>query len=116
MTEKIKRIILLESSFFIYSISALFIKMATQNNPTVFKIIALYGLGLVMLAIYALIWQQILKKMPLSVAFANKGTVIIWGMILGKIFFNERISIGQILGATIIIIGIIIMMTGENKK
>ena len=114
--KKIKTIILLELVFFIYSISSLLSKMATQNNPTIQKIIIFYMLALFMLGIYAIIWQQILKKMPLSVAYANKGTVIIWGMIWGSFIFNEKITVGMIIGSIIIIIGIVVMMLGEKKN
>ena len=113
---KIKNIILLEIVFLIYSVSSLFSKMATQNNPTIQKLIIFYGLSLVMLGVYAIIWQQILKKMPLSVAFANKGAVIIWGMIWGALIFKEKITIGMIIGSIIIIAGIIVMMTGEKEN
>lgn len=113
---KIKNIVLLEIVFLIYSVSSLLSKMATQDNPTIQKIIIFYGLSLVILGVYAIIWQQILKKMPLSVAFANKGVVIIWGMIWGALIFKEKITIGMIIGSAIIIAGIIVMMTGEKEN
>lgn len=112
---KIKNIILLEIVFFIYSVSSLFSKMATQNNPTIQKIIIFYGLALFMLGVYAIIWQQVLKSLPLSIAYSNKGTVIIWGMIWGTLIFKEKITIGMIIGTVIIIAGIIVMMSGEEK-
>ena len=107
--------VLLETVFLIYSISSLFSKMATQNDPTIQKIILFYGLALCMLGIYAIIWQQLLKKMPLSVAYANKGTVVIWGMIWGAIIFKEEITIKMLIGSAIIIVGIVIIMLGEKN-
>ncbi len=114
--EKIKNIFLLQLAFFIYSLSSLFSKTATQNNPTLDHIIFFYSLSLVMLGIYAIIWQQILKKMSLSVAFSNKGVIIIWGMIWSALIFKEKMTIGMIVGSLIIILGIIVMMTGEKKN
>lgn len=111
----IKNLLLLQSAFFIYSLSSLFSKMAAQNSSELEKLTIFYIASLVMLGIYALIWQQILKKVPLSVAFSNKGIVVIWGMIWSAIIFKEKISISMLVGATIIIAGIIIMMTGEKK-
>ena len=113
---KIKNILMLESVFFIYSISSLFLKMATYNNPTILRTIIFYGISIIILGIYAIIWQQILKKLPLSVAFANKGAVIIWGMLWGTLIFNEKITIGMIIGSIIIIAGIVVMMTGEKEN
>lgn len=116
MKQKIKTIVLLEIVFLIYSISSLFSKMATQNDPTIQKIILFYGIALCMLGIYAIIWQQLLKKMPLSVAYSNKGTVVIWGMIWGAIIFKEEITVKMLIGSAIIIVGIVIMMLGEKNN
>lgn len=116
MKQKIKTILLLEIVFLIYSISSLFSKMATQNDPTIQKIILFYGIALCMLGIYAIIWQQLLKKMPLSVAYSNKGTVVIWGMIWGAIIFKEEITVKMLIGSAIIIVGIVIMMLGEKNN
>jgi len=113
---KIKNIVVLEIAFFIYSISSLFSKMATQNGFVLKNVIIFYGLSLLMLGIYAIVWQQILKKLPLSVAFSNKGTVIIWGVFWSAVIFKEEITLGMIIGSMIIILGIILMMTGEKDN
>lgn len=114
--KKIKNLILLQLAFFIYSLSSLFSKMAAQNYNEIEKLIFFYILSLVILGIYALIWQQILKKVPLSIAFSNKGVIVIWGMIWSAIVFHEKISIHMILGVIIIIVGLVIMMTGEKEN
>lgn len=112
---KLKNILILEFSFFIYSLSSLFSKMAMYDNPTTFHIIFFYGLSLMMLGIYAIIWQQVLKRMKLTVAFSNKGITIIWGLIFGTIFFREKISLGMIIGSAIVILGIIVMMKEKEN-
>lgn len=112
----IKSIALLELAFFIYSLSSMFSKKAMYNNPTIIHIIFFYGLSLFMLGIYAIIWQQVLKKLELSIAFANKGITIVWGIIWGILVFNEKITIGMLIGATIVILGIIIMMYDKEEK
>lgn len=40
-----------------------------------------YFAVLLIMAVYAVIWQQILKKLPLTVAYANKPVSLIWGMV-----------------------------------
>lgn len=106
----IKSIALLEIAFLIYSLSSLFSKTALYNNPTILHTIFFYGLSLMMLGIYAIIWQQVLKRMELTVAFSNKGITIIWGLIFGTIFFKEKVTIGMIIGSMIVIAGIVFMM------
>lgn len=112
----VKSIILLEIAFFIYSLSSMFSKQALYNNPSTTHIIIFYILSLMMLGLYAIIWQQVLKKIDLSVAFANKGITIIWGILWGTFIFKEKITIGMIIGASIVILGIIIMMYYKEEK
>lgn len=112
----IKSIILLEITFFIYALSSVFSKTAMYHNPTLVHIVIFYGLSILMLGIYAILWQQILKKMDLSTAFSNKGITIIWGLLLGAIFFQEKITIGEIIGSMIVIAGIVVMMQEKEEK
>ncbi len=116
-TTKIQNIILLEIAFFIYALSSLFSKTAVSNNSSIWHMIGFYGLSLVMLGSYAIIWQQVLKRMDLSIAFSNKGVTIIWGILFGNVFFHETITIGMIIGSMLVIVGIILMMKEkENSK
>jgi drug/metabolite transporter (DMT)-like permease len=61
------------------------------------------------LFLYALLWQQVLKKFPLSTAIANKSVTIIWGMIFGLLFFDEKITPKMFLGTALILSGIILL-------
>ena len=65
------------------------------------------------LAIYAITWQQILKKVPLSIAYVNKATTIVWGLLISSFLFKENISLTNIVGAIVVIIGIIVIVRGE---
>lgn len=112
----IKSIILLEIAFFIYSLSSMFSKKAMFNAPNFTHTIIFYLLSLFMLGVYAIIWQQVLKRLDLSVAFANKGITIIWGILWGVLLFGEKITLGMIIGAIIVIVGIVIMMYDKEEK
>ena len=108
--------ILLQISFFIYALSSFFSKLSTYNNVEIKNVIICYMLSVFCLGINAIIWQQILKKMNLSIAYSNKGVTIIWGLIFGIIFFNEEISFGKITGIFIVILGIFILMRKDENK
>lgn len=114
--KKIYTYLLLQIAFFIYSLSAFFSKFSTYNNDNIKTILLYYSFSLIALGMYAIIWQQVLKRMPLSIAFANKGITIIWGLILGKVIFNEQITIGKIIGAMIVIFGIVIIMRDGKEQ
>ena len=69
-----------------------------------------------MLGIYAIVWQQIIKKLPLTVAYANKAITVVWGILWGILFFDESISFFKILGAMIIIAGIVLYVTSDGGE
>lgn len=57
---------------------------------------------------YAVLWQQVLKRIELSVAYMFKGTSIIFVMLFAYILFGEQITWNNIVGAIIIIVGIVL--------
>ncbi|MCQ2972473.1 MAG: EamA family transporter [archaeon] len=65
------------------------------------------------LGIYALLWQQALKRIDLNVAYANKSATVIWGIILGALIFQEPITIATIIEAVLVFIGIILVVPNE---
>ena len=75
------------------------------------------GLGwcFVIMFAYAIIWQQILKRMPLTVAYANKPVTLIWGIIWGALIFGEKITVNMLIGAAVIFAGIY-LVTGETEE
>jgi len=79
-----------------------------------FPFVGFSGLVFVVLALYALMWQQILKHFPLMTAYANKSIVLLWGMLWGKLAFHEQITWNMMLGAGIILIGIYLVHTDET--
>ena len=109
-----KVILCLHLILFLYSLESVCSKMAAAQEMFSFKFFLFYGLVLFFLFFYALAWQRILKYMPLTVAYANKGITIIWGMIWGAILFNETITLKTIIGGAIILAGIYMVVTNNE--
>nr|WP_318715585.1 EamA family transporter [uncultured Treponema sp.] len=107
--------ILMHISFLIYSGYALCGKFASTQEFLSKNFILLYGAVMFIMCVYAILWQQVLKRIPLSVASANKSITIIWGILFGKIVFDEKIKLNMILGAAIILTGLFILLT-ENEE
>ena len=78
------------------------------------KFIFFYGLVLVILFGYALVWQQLLKKLPLVTAYANKAVTVIWGLLWGTVIFKEKITLFNLLGAALIILGIYVVVKADE--
>jgi len=100
--------------FFLYSLISVIAKTAAQLQMLSPKFITLCFVALILLIIYAFFWQKILKKFSLVVAISNKGIVVFWVFLWSVIFFEENIKFNNILGALIIIIGI--MLVTKNDK
>lgn len=107
--------ILLHSIIFIYSLGGICSKTAASKEFLSLEWILLYGLLMLSLAIYAVMWQQILKKIPLNTAYSNKSVTVVWGMVWGITIFGESINAANIIGAVLILCGIILMVTGESR-
>ncbi len=101
-----KYILSLHLLLFCFSFCGVFSKLASQNEFLSIKFCIFYGISLFILGMYAIFWQQILKKISLTTAFFNKAVTIIWGMLWGVLFFRETISINMIIGAIIVLIGV----------
>ena len=88
--DRIKSYILLHIVLLLYSMGGICSKLAAGQSFLSLKFILFYGILLLNLAVYALLWQQILKRLPLVTAYANKAITVIWGMLWGYLFFQEQ--------------------------
>lgn len=103
---KYSKYIYLHLLLFFFSFCGVFSKLAAQYELLSIKFCIFYGISIIILGIYALLWQQILKKFSLTTAFFNKAITIIWGMLWGVIFFRETITINMIIGTIIVLVGV----------
>ena len=106
--------IFLHITLLIYSLSSILSKMAAGYAFLSVQFFALYGGMLVLLVIYALLWQQVLKRFALNVAFVNKSVIVVWGMVWGVLFFNERVTPLMVLGSVIVLIGLRLAVTPHD--
>lgn len=112
---KYKDYILLHIVLLLYSVCGIFSKLASDEKFLSLEFLFFYSIVIVILFVYAILWQQILKKMSLTTAYLNKSIVVIWGIVWGGIFFKEKITINMIIGAIIIMFGILIVVSDDGK-
>ena len=56
-----------------------------------------------------------IKRLPLTTAFANKAVTVVWGIIWGAVFFKEKITVGKLIGAVIVITGVILYVKADAE-
>lgn len=113
---KMKDTLLLQLVFFIYSIISIVANFASKEEFFSIRFILLYGLEVLILGVYALLWQQMIKKFELSVAYANKAVTLLWALIWGVLLFKEEITLSKVMGILLVIIGIIILNSEKEKE
>lgn len=116
MKTNVKSFIILHLILLVYSLGGICSKLASGKTFLSFEFCLFYGLVILNLGIYAILWQQIIKRIPLNVAYANKAVTLVWGMVWGVIFFKESISLSNIIGAAVVLSGVLLMVTGGENK
>lgn len=111
---KIKDYIFLHILLIVFSLCSVFSKLAASKDFLSFEFCMFYGISIIILGIYALLWQQILKRFTLTTAFLNKAVTIIWGIVWGALIFGEAITIQMIIGAIIVFIGVSLVVIADE--
>lgn len=110
----VKDFLFLHAILILYSFSGVFSKLAAGKEFLSLPFLLLYGTVLAFMFVYALLWQQALKKMPLTTAFSNKSVITVWGMLWGALFFHEKITWLMIVGALVIFAGVYLVVTDDE--
>ena len=118
MRNSAKWFLLLHLILGVYASSSVCSKLAAQQPFLSVGFILLYGGMLAMLlalVTYAAGWQQVIKHLPLTTAYANKAITVVWGILLGFLLFGESITLRQFIGAAVIIVGIVLFVRADNE-
>ena len=109
-------IVLLEVSVVVYSLSTVAANMASKQEFLSLKYILFFGLDFCILGVYAILWQQVIKKFQLSIAYANKAVTLLWSMLWNFIIFSQGITPGKVAGVLLVMVGVIVMNMGEGQN
>lgn len=116
MKNRATSLLILHILLIFYSLSGIFSKSASGYVYLSAGFIICYAVVLIILFAYAIGWQQILKRLPLTVAFANKAITVVWGLFWGVIIFGETVKPGMVVGALITICGVVMFSLDDKKE
>ena len=114
--KRIFNFLLMYISFFVYSVSSIFSKLASGQEFLSKEYILFFIAIIIILGIYAILWQQILKRIPLSIAMSNKPITLILSILWAFLMFKENITIKTIIGIFIILLGIYVVGRTVSEK
>lgn len=109
-----KTFLLMQVSALVFSLSNVFSKFASFEPLLSLKFVVLYAGSLLVLVVYAVMWQNILAKVPLITAYSNRLLSMVWGVIWGVVIFNESISLKTIIGTAVILYGLYIVVRADE--
>ena len=78
------------------------------------QVLLFLGLEFLALLIYTLLWQQVLRRMPLSFAYSNKAVCTLWTYLLGILLFGESLTWGKALGLLVVLAGVWLVVTDHD--
>lgn len=99
----------------LYSMSEICSKNAAGESFLSVRFCLYYGTVILLLGVYAIGWQQVIKRIPLTTAFANKAVTVVWGLVWGALFFREAVTPGKLLGAALVIAGVILFERADGE-
>lgn len=115
--ERLKKYIPLHLTVMQFSLTSVFSKAASgYYNSGGLKSPLLYVFLFLMLlncAIYAVIWQKVIKHFELNVAYANRTVYLVWSQFWAVLIFKENLSLHNILGMLIVFIGVLVVVFHE---
>lgn len=116
MKMKISRYdLLLHLLMLMFSCSGICSKKASAEAFLSVRWILFYGTVLVIMGVYALLWQQILKHVPLGKAYSCKAMTVVWGMLWGVLIFGEQLHLKNLIGGGLVIAGVLLVLSGNEN-
>ena len=98
--------LLLAISLLVQSFASVFIKLAARWDFLSLRFIVYYAIAMGCQVAFAVMWQIILEKLPLSTAYMRKGITYVLIMIWSVVIFGEHITVCNIIGCALIIAGV----------
>ena len=107
----------LHLNILLFSLTSVFSKCASVqlnrgglHNPLLYLFLFLMVANC---GIYAIAWQKVIKKFSLSTAYANRSVYLIWSQIWAVVIFHENLTVKNIIGLLIVLVGVLVVQRYE---
>jgi drug/metabolite transporter (DMT)-like permease len=100
----------------LFSLTTVLSKLAAGEEFLSPRFCLFFGGEFVLLGIYALGWQQILKRLPLTLAYTNKAVTLVWSMVFGVLLFHETVSLKQVIGCALAVAGVALFVRADGEE
>lgn len=101
-------LLLLIVAFLIYSMTGIFTKMSSMQEMLSIPYIQYFALVILSMAVYAVLWQIILKRVELTQAYLFKSLTVVFSLFFAWSIFHEVITLKNLIGCGFIVAGIVL--------
>lgn len=109
-----RELLILQAVVVIYTFAGIIGKVAAGQEPV--KFLMLYAAEIGVLGVYAILWQQMIRKFELSVAYANRSVALAWSLLWAVLIFGEELTVKKAAGVAFVIAGTAIINSGGGKE
>jgi len=108
--------LMLHGTLLLYAVVSVFAKFAGIHMAEGSLVLTLVFLALeaFSLLVYSVLWQQVLRRMDLTFAYANKGICTLWTALFGLTLFGESLTLGKAVGILVVLIGVLLVVTDHE--
>lgn len=108
-----RNLLVLHGTLLLYAMVSVLAKLAgmAMAGGEAARTLVFLGLEALALLVYSLLWQQVLRRMPLHFAYANKGVCTLWTALFGVLLFGETLTWGKALGILVVLMGVALVVT-----
>ncbi len=111
-----KWFLILHISVLLNSMSGVASKMAGRYPLMSMGFLFYYGLDLLLIFAFAIVWQQVLGHMSLTFAITNRPVRVIYSLIWSVLIFRERVTPLMVVGVLVILTGVVIGVSGDEQS
>lgn len=108
-----KELLVLQTVVVVYTFAGIIGKVAAGQETV--KFLLLYAAEIGVLGAYAILWQQMIRRFELSVAYANRSVALAWSLLWAVLIFGEALTVKKAAGVLFVIAGTAIINTGGEK-
>ena len=113
---KVQDLLMLHATLLLYAVASVLgklagIQLAAQN---VGKTLIFLAVDVATLLAYSFLWQRVLRRMPLSFAYSNKGICTLWTTLAGVFVIGEPFTWGKAAGLVVVLAGVTLVVTDHE--
>lgn len=116
MSKPLADILFPAASVAVYSLSGFFTKLAAGCEPLSVVYWGCLAGVVAVLGTYAVLWQLLLKRMPLSRAYMFRSLGVVYGLLIASLVFGEAVTWRNMAGCAIVLCGLWLLLSERRTE